>query len=82
MFALLRGERVSKSRTNRAGNCTAEIKGIQNNVGPWRQLRMAIGVRVSDLTGTGMIFYSRVTPVLNLNRDGYGTSIFFHTQVT
>jgi hypothetical protein len=82
MFALLRGERVSKSRTNRAGNCTAEIKGIQNNVGPWRQLMMAIGVRVSDPTGMGTIFYLRVTHVPNLNRDGYGTSILFYPRVT
>jgi hypothetical protein len=46
---------------------------------------MAIRVRVPDtrwvldLTGTGtkMIFYPRVAPVLDPNRDGYGTGIFF-----
>jgi hypothetical protein len=40
---------------------------------------MAIRVRVPDLmgTGTGMIFYPRVAPVADLNRDEYGTDIFF-----
>jgi hypothetical protein len=51
---------------------------------------MAIQVRVSDTrrvpdpigTGTGMIFYPRVAPVPDPNRDGYGTGIFFHPRVT
>jgi hypothetical protein len=46
---------------------------------------MAIRVRVPDThrvpdptgTGTGMIFYLWVAPVPDLNRDGYGTGIFF-----
>jgi hypothetical protein len=35
--------------------------------------------RVPDLTGTGTetIFYPRVAPVPDLNRDGYGMNIFF-----
>jgi hypothetical protein len=47
---------------------------------------MAIRVRVPDLMGmgmgTGMIFYPRVAPVSDLNRDGYGTGIFSHPRVT
>jgi hypothetical protein len=51
---------------------------------------MAIRVRVSgtrwvpDPTGTGigMIFYPRVTPVSDPNRDGYETGIFSHPWVT
>jgi hypothetical protein len=54
------------------------------------QLGMAIRLRVPDNrrvpdpmgTGTGMIFYPRVAPVPNLNRDGYETSIFSHLRVT
>jgi hypothetical protein len=40
--------------------------------------------RVPDLTGMGarMIFYLRVTPVPDLNRDGYEMCIFFHPWVT
>jgi hypothetical protein len=40
---------------------------------------MSIRVRVPDPTGTGtrIIFYLRVAPVPDPNRDGYGTSIFF-----
>jgi hypothetical protein len=33
-------------------------------------------------TGTGTIFYPRVAPVPDLNRDGYGTGIFSHPRVT
>jgi hypothetical protein len=38
----------------------------------------------TDLTGsgTGMIFYPRVAPILYPNRDGYGADIFFHPRVT
>jgi hypothetical protein len=45
---------------------------------------MAIRVRVPDLTGTGtgIIFYPWVAPVLDPNRDGYGTGIFSHPRVT
>jgi hypothetical protein len=51
---------------------------------------MTIWVRVPDIrrvpdptgTGTGMIFYPRVTPVSDPNQDGYGTSIFSHPWVT
>jgi hypothetical protein len=37
-----------------------------------------------DLMGIGMemIFYSWLTPVPDLNRDGYEMSIFFHPRVT
>jgi hypothetical protein len=37
--------------------------------------------RVPDLTGTdmGMIFYPWVAPILDPNRDGYGTGIFSPT---
>jgi hypothetical protein len=46
---------------------------------------MAIQVRIPDTcrvpdpmgTGTKTIFYPRVTPVPDLNRDGYETGIFF-----
>jgi hypothetical protein len=51
---------------------------------------MTIQVRVSDTrqvpdpmgTGTGMIFSPWVAPVLNPNRDGYGTGIFSHQRIT
>jgi hypothetical protein len=33
-------------------------------------------------TGTGAIFYLRVAPVPDPNRDGYGTDIFSHPRVT
>jgi hypothetical protein len=33
-------------------------------------------------TGTGAIFYMRVAPVPDPNRDGYGTGIFSHPRVT
>jgi hypothetical protein len=33
-------------------------------------------------TGTRMIFYPRVAPVPDPNRDGYGTGIFSHPRVT
>jgi hypothetical protein len=33
-------------------------------------------------SGTGMIFYPRVALVPDPNRDGYGTDIFFHPQIT
>jgi hypothetical protein len=54
------------------------------------KLGMTIRVRVSDTrrvpdpigTDTRMIFYPCVTPVPDPNRDGYGTSTFFHPQVT
>jgi hypothetical protein len=32
--------------------------------------------------GTGMIFYLRVAPIPDLNRDGYGAGIFSHPYVT
>jgi hypothetical protein len=31
--------------------------------------------RLLDLMGTGMIFYPRVAPVPDLNRDGYGMDL-------
>jgi hypothetical protein len=45
---------------------------------------MTIRVRISDIRrlpdpmgmGTGTIFYPRVAPVPDPNRDGYGTGIF------
>jgi hypothetical protein len=51
---------------------------------------MAIWVQLSDTCqvfdpmgmGTGMIFYPRVAPVPDPNRDGYGTGIFSHSRVT
>jgi hypothetical protein len=49
---------------------------------------MVIWVRVPDTCllldsmGTGMIFYPRVAPVPDPNRDGYGMSIFSHPRVT
>jgi hypothetical protein len=51
---------------------------------------MAIRVRVPDIRrvldltsmGTRIIFYPRVAPVSNLNRDGYGTGIFSHPRIT
>jgi hypothetical protein len=48
------------------------------------KLGMTIRLRVSDPSGTDtrMIFYPWVTPVPDPNRDGYGTSTFFHPQVT
>jgi hypothetical protein len=54
------------------------------------KIEMAIRVRVSDNhrvldptgMGTGTIFYPRVAPVPDPNRDGYGTGIFFHPRVT
>jgi hypothetical protein len=56
------------------------------------KLGKAIWVRVPDThwildlmgmgTGTRTIFYLRVAPVLDPNRDEYGMSIFFHTRVT
>jgi hypothetical protein len=50
---------------------------------------MVIQLRVSDTrrifdpmgTGTGIIFYPQVALVPDLNRDGYGTCIFFHPWV-
>jgi hypothetical protein len=33
-------------------------------------------------SGTGMIFYPRMAPVPDPNRDGYETGIFSHPQVT
>jgi hypothetical protein len=47
-------------------------------------LGMALDTRwVFNSTGMsmGMIFYLWVTPVLDLNRDGYGTSIFSHSRI-
>jgi hypothetical protein len=43
------------------------------------RVRVSDTCRVSDLTGTdmGTIFYPQVAPVPDLNRDGYGTGIFF-----
>jgi hypothetical protein len=53
---------------------------------------MAIRVRVADTrrvpdstgtgTGTGTIFYPRVAPVPDPNRDGYETGIFSHLWIT
>jgi hypothetical protein len=48
---------------------------------------MAIRVRVPGTRhptgpGTGMIFYPRMSPVPDPNRDGYGADIFFHPRVT
>jgi hypothetical protein len=48
------------------------------------QVRVPGARQVLDSTelGTGMIFYLRVTPIADLNRDGYGTVMFFHPRVT
>jgi hypothetical protein len=48
------------------------------------QVRIPNTRRVPDPIGmgTGTIFYSRVAPVPDPNRDGYGTSIFSHPRVT
>jgi hypothetical protein len=54
------------------------------------KLGMLIQVWISDtrrvlvLMGTDieMIFYPWVAPISDLNRDGYGTGIFFHPRVT
>jgi hypothetical protein len=53
-------------------------------------LGMIIWVRVPgtcwvpDLTEAdmGMIFYPWVTSVPDLNQDGYGADVFFHSRVT
>jgi hypothetical protein len=51
---------------------------------------MTIRVRVSGIrrvpdptgTDTGIIFYPRVAPVPDPNRDGYRAGIFSHSRVT
>jgi hypothetical protein len=62
-----------------------DVYGCRLGLGMALQLRVSdICRRVSDLMGmdTETIFYLRVAPVFDLNRDGYGMGIFFHPRVT
>jgi hypothetical protein len=79
---------------NKLNTCQQQIRtqvdGQSLEGGEETRLGMAIRVQVPDIrwvldptgTGTGMIFYPRVTLIPDPNRDEYGTGIFFHPRVT
>jgi hypothetical protein len=79
---------------NKLNTCQQQIRtqvdGQSLEGGEETRLGITIRVWVPDTrwvpdptgTGTGMIFYPWVAPVPDLNRDEYGTGIFFHPRVT